>query len=438
MRGPAPSDAQHQGPADRASGSAPGAAKAPLAGVRVVEFTQAVLGPTCGLVLADLGAEVVRVEPAPQGDPTRYLRGFGMGYYPFFNRNKKSVVLNVKDPRGLDAAHRLLETADVLVENLAPGTMDRLGLGADELTSRYPRLVYCALKGFLPGPYERRIALDEVVQMMSGLAYMTGPRGQPLRAGASIVDVMTGVYGAMGVMLALWERERTGRGQVVRSALFETAAFIMGHHMAYAVASGEEVPPMPERVSAWAVYHQFRTADDQLVFVGVTSDKQWERFCRELGRDDLLSDPRLATNNDRVAQRDWLLPELRRVLGGMTLAEVVDLCERADLPFSPIARPEDLFDDPQLAAGGSLLETRFPDGKVGVLPTLPFRLGDAGWEKRADPPALGEHTREVLSGAGYTDDELAALAADGVVLLGRPESTEGGAAGGGRATGGAQ
>src|SRR5690606_15382796 len=216
---------------------------------------------------------------------------------------------------------------DVVIENFAPGTMDRLGLGAEELTSRHERLVYCTLKGFMAGPYENRTALDEVVQYMSGLAFMTGPRGQPLRAGASIVDVMTGVYGALGVILALRERDTSGRGQIVSSALFETAAFIMGHHMAYAVASGEEVPPMPERVSAWAVYHQFKTKDDQTIFVGVTSDKQWERFCRELGRDDLLADPRLQTNNDRIAQREWLLPELRRVFAGMTLEEAVSLCE---------------------------------------------------------------------------------------------------------------
>ncbi len=405
------------------SGATTGPARAPLAGIRVLEFTQAVLGPTCGMVLADLGAEVIRIEPAPAGDPTRRLRGFGMGYYPYFNRNKKSVVLDVKDPRCLEATHRLLATTDVVIENFAPGTMDRLGLGTEELTERYPRLIYCTLKGFLPGPYENRTALDEVVQMMSGLAYMTGPRGTPLRAGASIVDVMTGVYGAMAVILALRERDTTGRGQVVRSALFETAAFIMGHHMAYAVASGEEVPPMPERVSAWAVYRQFRTADDQLIFVGVTSDKQWERFCRELGRNDLLTDRRLKTNNDRIAQREWLLPALRSVFAGMTLDEAVSLCELADLPFSPVARPEDLFDDQQLRAGGSLLETRFPDGKVGSLPTLPFRLGDAAWEKRADPPALGEHTREVLKQAGYSDERLAEMAADGVAVMAPLETT---------------
>ena len=388
---------------------------APLAGVRVLEFTQAVLGPTAGMLLADMGAEVVRVEPTPRGDPTRYLRGFGMGYYPYFNRNKKSVVIDVKDPRGLAAVERLLEGADVLVENFAPGTMDRLGLGPS-ITERYPRLVYCTLKGFLPGPYEQRTALDEVVQMMSGLAYMTGPRGTPLRAGASVIDEMTGVYGALGIVLALRERDATGRGQVVESALFETAAFVMGHHLAYSVASGEEIPPMPERVSAWAVYHQFRTADDQLVFVGVTSDRQWPRFCEAFALPELAADPRLKTNNDRIRERDWLLPRLRERIGSLTLAEATERCERAGLPFSPVARPEDLFDDPQLSAGGSLLETRFPNGATGRLPALPLVMAGERWGKRLDPPGLGEHTREVLVGAGFTDEHVTELAEAGVVI----------------------
>src|SRR5690606_30702870 len=295
------------------------------------------------------------------------------------------VVLDVKNPRGLAAAERLVARADVVIENFAPGTMDRLGLGAAALTARHERLIYCTLKGFMAGPYENRTALDEVVQYMSGLAYMTGPRGTPLRAGASIVDVMTGVYGAMAVMLALRERDSTGRGQVVRSALFETAAFIMGHHMAYAVASGEEVPPMPERVSAWAVYHQFKTKDDQTVFVGVTSDKQWTRFCQEFDRPDLAADPDLRTNNDRIAARERLLPELRTMFAGLTLAEAVERCERAELPFSPLARPEDLFDDRQLIEGGSLLDTLFPGGQSAGLPALPFALGGRRLGKRLDP-----------------------------------------------------
>lgn len=402
-----------------------GPAAAPLAGVRVLEFTQAVLGPTAGMLLADMGAEVIRVEPTPKGDPTRYLRGFGMGYYPYFNRNKKSVVLDVKDPRGFQAVERLLTNADVLIENFAPGTMARLGLGPD-LLERFPRLVYCTLKGFLPGPYEDRMALDEVVQMMSGLAYMTGPSGTPLRAGASVIDIMTGVYGALGVVLALRERDSTGRGQVVSSALFETAAFVMGHHLAYSLASGEVVPPMPERVSAWAIYHQFRTSDDELVFLGVTSDKQWARFCESFELPDLAADNRLGTNNDRIAQREWLLPLLRERIGKLTLAQAVAAAEAAGLPFSPVARPEDLFDDPQLLGGGSLLETTFPDGTTGALPALPLLLSGERWGKRLDPPQLGEHTREVLLAAGLAADHIDELAQAGVILAAGPAAASSG------------
>lgn len=388
---------------------------APLAGTRVLEFTQAVLGPTAGMVLADMGAEVVRVEPAPHGDPTRKLRGFGMGYYPYFNRNKKSVVVDVKDPRGLAVVERLLQDTDVLIENFAPGTMSRLGLGT-ELTERYEKLIYLSLKGFLPGPYEKRTALDEVVQMMSGLAYMTGPRGTPLRAGASVIDVMTGVWGAMGAILALRERDATGRGQVVSTALFETAAFVMGHHLAYSLASGEEVPPMPERVSAWAVYHQFHTADGQLIFIGVTSDKQWLRFCETFQLPDLAADERLTSNNDRIQEREWLLPHLRAHIVRLTLADAVARCEEAGLPFSPVARPEDLFHDRQLAEGGSMLETTFPDGTTGALPALPLVMGGERWGKRLDPPKLGANTREVLVAAGFSPQYVTELAEEGVVV----------------------
>lgn len=388
----------------------------PLQGVVVLEFSHAVLGPTTGLVLADLGAEVIKLEPAPEGDPTRSLKGFGMGYFPYFNRNKKSLAVNLKTPQGQEIAHGLLEGADVLVENFAPGTMDRLGLGHSRLAARYLRLIYCSLKGFFGGPYEGRMALDEVVQMMSGLAYMTGPSGQPLRAGASVIDVMTGMYGAVGVLLALAERKETGRGQLVRSALFETAAFLMGHHMAYATASGAPVPPMPERVSAWAVYHQFNTAEGT-IFIGVTSDKQWQRFCKAFGRDDLWQDERLKTNNDRIAERAWLLPELQAMLSRMTLAEAVRRCEEAKVPFSPIARPEDLFDDPQLNAGGSLLDVTFPDGKRAKLPKLPLQLGERDLTLRRQPPKLGEHTHELLTALGYSPESISSLHKRGIISV---------------------
>lgn len=367
-----------------------------LSGLRVLEFTHAVLGPACGLILADLGAEVIRVEP-PDGDPTRKLKGFGMGYFPFFNRGKKSIVMNLKNERDLEAIYKLLDSTDVLIENYAPRTMDRLKLGYDELASRYPKLVYCSLKGFLPGPYQNRTALDEVVQMMSGLAYMTGPVGQPLRAGASVIDVMTGIMGAMAILVALRERDKTGKGQLVQSALFETAAFLMGHHMAYSAISKEPVPPMPARVSAWAIYHQFETSDNQRVFIGVTSDKQWEKFCQVFEQADWLNDVRLKTNNDRITEREWFLPVVHKMIRKYSLADILVKCEQAEVPFSPIARPEDLFDDPQLNQGNSLIEVTLPNGDKTKLPRLPFRFEKQENSSYAGLPEKGEHTQEILS-----------------------------------------
>ena len=360
----------------------------PLSGLRVLEFTHAVLGPTCGLILSDLGAEVIRVEP-PNGDPTRKLKGFGMGYFPFFNRNKKSITVNLKDPQELEIIYKLLDSTDILIENYAPGTMNRLKLGYDELASRYPKLVYCQLKGFLPGPYQHRTALDEVVQMMSGLAYMTGPVGQPLRAGASVIDVTTGMMGAMAILAALRERDQTGKGQLVQSALFETAAFLMGHHMAYSAVSKEPVPPMPARVSAWAIYHQFET-----------SDKQWDKFCKAFERDDWLNDARLKTNNDRITEREWFLPAVHEMIAKYSLADVLMKCEQAEIPFSPIAHPEDLFDDAQLNQGNSLISTTLPNGDITKLPRLPFKLEGQDDDVDATLPEIGEHTQEILKELG--------------------------------------
>lgn len=385
-----------------------------LSSLRVLEFSHAVLGPACGLVLADLGAEVIRIEPI-EGDPTRKLKGFGTGYYPFFNRNKKSLAVDIKSEQGKEIIFKLLESTDVLVENFGPGTMDRLGFGYDALASLYPKLVYCSLKGFLPGPYSARLALDEVVQMMSGLAYMTGPIGQPLRAGASVVDVMGGTYGAIAVLAALRERDATGKGQLVKSALFETAAFLMGHHMAYAAVTKEPVPPMPARVSAWAVYRTFNTCDNELVFIGVTSDKQWVRFCESFEMHDLLADERLATNNGRIDQREWLIPNLTERIAKYSKADVLKRCEIADLPFSPIAKPEDLFTDEQLIQGHSLLETVLPNGDVTQLPRLPLLLEGAGSELEINPPKIGEHSKEILSEIGIDQTMIEKLIQDNII-----------------------
>jgi crotonobetainyl-CoA:carnitine CoA-transferase CaiB-like acyl-CoA transferase len=388
----------------------------PLAGLRVLDFGHTVMGPTAGLILADLGAEVIRIEPVA-GDPTRRLKGFGTGYFPFFNRNKQSVALNLKDSRGLGIVKRLLTKTDVLIENFAPGTMTRLGLDYGQIGADYPRLIYLSLKGFLPGLYENRIALDEVVQMMSGLAYMTGPPGQPLRAGASVVDIMGGTFGVVAVQAALIERQKTGQGQLVKSALFESAMFLMGQHLAYAAQSDEPVPPMPARVSAWAIYDQFRTKDDHMVFLGITSDKHWLRFCNIFGCDDLSADATLATNNQRIEARARLLPRLAATIAGLDLAAVTEKAIAADLPFAPIARPEALFNDPHLNDGGYLLETIMPNGEKGRLPNLPISLDGRIGNLTRNPPVIGADTGPCLESLGFSAAQIKELYADGIIGL---------------------
>jgi len=389
----------------------------PLAGLRVLEFTHAVLGPTCGMLLADFGAEVIKIEPVPEGDPTRYLQGFGTGFAPFLFRNRKSLAIDLKDPAGAEIIHKLLPTTDILVENFGPGTLERLGFGYETLSEQYPQLIYCALKGFMPGPYEKRIALDEIVQMMSGLAYMTGPPGQPLRAGASITDMTTGMMGAMGILLALREREQTGKGQLVRSALFETATLFMGTHLAASAVLGHKVPSMAgDRISAWGVYHQFPTVDGRIVFIGVTSDKQWERFCQVFNRPNLFDNPNLVTNNGRVDAHDWLIPELRQMFAKMDRSEVIRLCDKANLPFAPVARPEDLFDDPHLNETGALLETTLNSGKTVKLPRVPVAVGDHDFGLRNEPPVVGAHGEDLLAELGYSEEEIGQLREHGITI----------------------
>lgn len=386
----------------------------PLDGIRILEFTHAIMGPACGLVLGDLGAEVIHVEP-PQGDPTRDLKGFGTGFFPFFSRNKKSLALNIKSDEGREIIMKLAEQADILIENFGPGTMERLGYGYDELSKFNPGLIYCSLKGFLHGPYEDRPALDEVVQMMGGLAYMTGPPGRPLRAGSSIVDIGGALFGTIAILLALREREQTGKGQFVKSALFETTAFFMGQHMACAALSDEPLPPMSARLSTWAVYQIFKTQDQESVFIGITSDRHWQRFCETFDREDLFDDAGLKTNNDRVAQEERLIPEIKATLAKLSKTEAIRLCEKAGIPFAPVTRPEDLFEDPQLNQGAGLLETVFPDGVRTKMPRTPIEMSHHDFGLRLDPPQIGEHTRDILSDLGYTPQQIEELSEAGIV-----------------------
>lgn len=386
-----------------------------LSGIRILELGHTVMGPSCSMVLADLGADVIKVEPL-EGDRTRANVGFGSALFPVFNRNKRSIAIDLKTEAGKTVIHRVIAGADVLIENFAHGTMDRLGLGYESLSNAHPRLVYCSLKGFLGGPYEKRAALDEIVQFMGGLAYMTGPTGMPLRAGASVVDIIGGIFGALGILAALRERDRTGRGQLVQSALFESTAFLVAQHMGQQALTGVAPPPMPEKASSWAIYDPFQTADGRTVFVGITSDNHWRSFCTGFGVEEMLSDPALKTNPQRARAREKIMPVVTEKFAAEPFDSLVAKLERLKIPFGPLAKPGDLFEDPHLNLGNRMLDILLPTGKRAKLPGIPLDMGARKPRVRYQPPGTGEHTRSVLAEAGYTEAQIDDLIHQRVVI----------------------
>lgn len=390
----------------------------PLQGIRVVEFTHMVMGPSTGVILADLGADVIKVEPLG-GDNTRRLQGSGAGYFPMYNRNKRSICVDLKSDAGREVAMRLVDQADVLIENFRPGAMDKLGFSYQQLSARNQRLIYCSLKGFLSGPYEHRTALDEVTQMMGGLAYMTGLPGRPLRAGSSVIDITGGMFGVIAILAALEQRHQSGTGQLVTSSLFETTAFLVGQHMAQQGVTGVEPPPMSVRRSAWAIYDIFQCRDAEQVFVGVVSDSLWQSFCAEFGLTELGSDDRLASNNDRVIHKDKILAVVTPLFADMDKDELLRRLEKAGVPFAPINRPADLFDDPHLNAGGGLVEVTLrggeQEGRKVRLPALPLEMNGDKFGLRHDLPAEGEDTKSVLRELGFSEQQIANLIALGQV-----------------------
>jgi crotonobetainyl-CoA:carnitine CoA-transferase CaiB-like acyl-CoA transferase len=390
----------------------------PYAGIRVIEFTHMVMGPTCGMVLADLGAEVIKVEPI-DGDKTRRLLGSGAGFFPMFNRNKKSISVNMKTPEGMEVVKKLIATADVVSENFKPGTMAKMGLDYETLRQIHPKLIYVSHKGFLPGPYDHRTALDEVVQMMGGLAYMTGPEDRPLRAGSSVNDIMGGIFGAIGVMAALRQRDFTGIGQEVQSSLFENNIFLVGQHMMQYAVTGTAAKPMPSRISAWAIYDVFEVADGEKIFLAVVSDTQWKIFCDAFQFDDLYQDASLASNNLRVVARPTLIPEITKRLSGFSASQISAIFEKHGLPFAPITRPEQLFQDPHLLATGGLAPIQITDGPNAGLdtavPLLPLMMNGGRLGVRSGPPKSGEHSTQILNELGFSADEIAKLGESGVI-----------------------
>ncbi|WP_431285488.1 CaiB/BaiF CoA transferase family protein [Humitalea sp. 24SJ18S-53] len=387
----------------------------PLSGLKVVEFTQMVMGPCCGLILADLGAEVIKIEPLPKGDRTRGLTGLAAGFFSAFNRNKRSIAVDMRSPEGLATVHRLVAGADILVENFRPGRMKSLGLDQLRMQALNPRLIYCSLKGFLPGPYDNRSALDEVVQMMGGLAYMTGLPGKPMRAGASVNDIMGAMFGVIAIQGAVRERERTGRGQEVQASLFENNVFLMAQAMLGEAVSGEPSEPWSTKAKPWPVYDLFNMADGTQLFVGIIGDDQWKDFCAEFEHPEWLADPRLSTNNDRAAARPWLLPIITEMLTTLPTEALVERLDRIGLPFAPVAKPGDLNHDPHLLASGGLIDITLPNGVPGKAPALPVMMDGRRLLPTAGLPGVGEHTRDILTGYGFSTTEVEALFASGTV-----------------------
>ena len=374
----------------------------PLVGIKVVEMTHMVMGPAIGAILGDLGADVIKVEPI-SGDKTRNLTEAGSGYFLTFNRNKRSIAVDVKSKQGKDIVLKLLTGTDVFIENFRSGAMEKLGLGYDDLKSLNPKLNYCSAKGFLEGPYQNRTALDEVAQMMGGLAYMTGPPGQPLRAGSSVIDIMGGMFGAIAILAAVQERQTSGTGQKVTSALFENVVYLMGQHMAQTATTGSPPPPMSVRVSAWAVYDIFETKDDEQVFVGVVSDGQWKSFCAAFSLTDFREDKAMDLNANRVAKRNLIIPRINTLFKQYTKKDLMEKLEQTGLPFAPISKPEDLFEDPHLNESGGLLDIDLPQGGQTKLPALPIQMKGNRFGVEHQVPKLGEHTREVLKELGFDD-----------------------------------
>lgn len=385
----------------------------PLEGIRVVEMSHMIMGPSCGMFLGFLGAEVIKIEP-PEGDKTRNLTGMGRGFFPTFNRGKKSVTLDLKSEQGRSALDGLLKTADVFVENFRDESLAGMGFAPDVVRMKYPQLIVASCKGFLHGPYENRTAMDEVVQMMTGMAYMTGPTGRPLRIGSSANDIMGGLFGAFSVLGALLQRGKDGAGRAIRIGLFENCLLLVAQHMVQFDIEGREAPPMPEREFSWPVYDIFETREGRQIFIGAVTEGQWATLCDILGLGELRDDPRLQKRMDQINARDWTIPIFANAVAACGFEELIAAFEPAGIPFSPIHRPAEMYDDPHVNRPGGLLTSRLPEGATYRAPGFPFEVdGQAPVPFGLDIPEIGGDTRSVLATLGLEQAEIDAASGKG-------------------------
>ncbi len=372
----------------------------PLEGVRVIEFSHMIFGPCCGLFLGFLGAEVIKVEP-PGGDKTRNLTGMGASFFPTFNRGKKSITVDMDTLKGKTVLDKLLSSSDIVIENFRDQSLGKMGLEPEELKAKYPRLITVSCKGFLEGPYKDRSALDEVVQMMTGLAYMTGPPGNPLRIGSSANDIMGGLFGAYAAIAALRERDLSGEGRNVRVGLFENSLLLVAQHMVQYEMLGVEPEPMPNRAFSWPVYDIFSTADGRDIFVGAVTDGQWEVLCKILDKEDLLADHRLQTRMDQINARHWTKPIFMEAIKNFDFDTLTSKFQKVGIPFAPVARPAEMYDHPQAKAAGGLPISTSADGREIRIPGMPLEIDKSRVGTEFDIPGVGQDNVSILTELGF-------------------------------------
>ena len=395
--------------------------KLPLEGVRVLELSHIVAGPSGGVILGDMGADVIKIEHPDVGDTARGQSNQGTTFYTF-NRNKKYLALNLRQDKGKQIFEQLVAKSDVVLDNFAPGALDRMGLGYEWGRRINKRVIYCSIKGFLPGPYEDRPLLDELAQMAGGLAYLTGLEGKPMRAGASITDIGAATYGVTAILGALYRREQTGEGDCIQAGLYETIVFWISQYVTSAQIKGVNPPSRGLKESGmgktmgWGVYQLFPTRDAKKVFIAVTGNRHWAGLCDALGFDDWKNDPAYGNNRKRAALKGKIAERVAAAVQNYTYDEITQMLYKVLVPFAPVNTPMDLINERHLNEGGRWLTLKVPGHEFKV-PKLPFSLGRTrDFEVRHDPSALGAHTDSILADLGYTPADIERLKSEKVVL----------------------
>jgi len=391
----------------------------PLTGLKVLDLTRVVSGPFCSMLLADFGADVIKVE-APDGDPSRVTGILGAGENPYFvnlNRNKRTITIDMKQERGKEIVRRMALASDVLVENFRPGVMDRLGLGYKVLSALNPALIYAAITGFgKTGPYKDRPAFDFIAQAMSGFMSLNGDRTMPsLRVGIPISDTIAGLYAAFGILAALRERDRTGRGQEIQTAMVDGLISMFTFAAAAYFSTGQLPPRNGNDHMVVAPYGLFNASDGPIA-VAPSTEKNWQQLCTALGLENLMSDPRFDSAEKRREHRSEINALVESVIGGRTRQEWIALLNQAGVPCGPVNNLAQAFSDPQVLHQEMVIESAQPGGPV-KMPGFPVKLSSTPARLRKPSPRVSEHTVDVLQELGYREEEIENLIKTNVVSI---------------------